>query len=172
MNLVDRIILTLYTMIMLAISAAVVLVSLGMVGYRNLSNFMDLINGNWAFALGGVVMFLLSIHLLITGIGITSGSLKVGEGPGGKVTVSRRALEHYIEDLAEEIYGIHHTKVVVKLQEESLSVRINATIEPGINIPEATKEVRNNIKESVKKAIGAEVREVELFVKQIKAKGE
>ena len=172
MNLADRIVLTLYTLIMLAISAAVVLVSLGMVGYHNLSIFMDLINGNWAFALGGVVMFLVSLHLLITGIGIGGGSLKLADGAGGKVTVSRRALEHYIEDLAEEIYGIHHTKVVIKLQEEAIGVRINATIEPGINIPEATKDVRDNIKESVKKAIGAEVREVELFVKQIKAKEE
>ena len=61
---------------------------------------------------------------------------------------------------------------MIKLQEEAIGVRINATIEPGINIPEATKDVRDNIKESVKKAIGAEVREVELFVKQIKAKEE
>ena len=51
-------------------------------------------------------------------------------------------------------------------------MRINASIEPGINIPETTGEVKTNVKESIKKMTGIEVKEIEVYFKQIKAKGE
>lgn len=173
MGIADRIILTLYTFLMAGFSLAAVLVSMGMVAHSSLQSFIEAIPGNWIFAISGIGMLLVSLHLLITGIGVTGGgSLHLSDGPAGRVSVSKNALEHYIEDLAEEIYGIHHTKVVVKLLEEGINVRVNAAIEPGINIPETTREVKNNIKESIKKVTGAEVGEIELFVKQIKAKEE
>ena len=70
------------------------------------------------------------------------------------------------------IYGIHNVKVIVKLEDEGIIVRINASIEPGINIPESSDEIRTNVKESIKKVTGIDVKEMELFVKQIKAKEE
>ena len=173
MGIADRIILTLYTFLMAGFSLAAVLVSMGLVTHSALHSFIEGIPGNWVFAVSGIIVLIASLHLLITGIGVTGGgSLHLSEGAAGRVSVSKNALEHYIEDLAEEIYGIHHTKVVVKLLEEGMNVRVNASIEPGINIPETTREVKNNIKESIKKVTGAEVGEIELFVKQIKAKEE
>ena len=74
--------------------------------------------------------------------------------------------------LAQEIYGIHNVKVIVKLEDEGIIVRINASIEPGINIPESSDEIRTNVKESIKKVTGIDVKEMELFIKQIKAKEE
>ena len=51
-------------------------------------------------------------------------------------------------------------------------MRINASIEPGINIPETSGEIKNNVRETIKKVTGIEVKEIELFFKQIKAKEE
>lgn len=42
----------------------------------------------------------------------------------------------------------------------------------GINIPESSDEIRTNVKESIKKVTGIDVKEMELFIKQIKAKEE
>ena len=57
-----------------------------------------------------------------------------------------------------------------KLDDESISVRINASIEPGINIPETTEEIKYNVRDTIKKVLGMEIKEIELFFKQIKAK--
>ena len=51
-------------------------------------------------------------------------------------------------------------------------MRINASIEPGINIPESSDEIRTNVKESIKKVTVIDVKEMELFIKQIKSKEE
>ncbi len=171
MGIADRIILTLYTFLMAVVSVLTVLCSLGVFSHEKLIIFINQIPGNWIYAVGGIIMLLVSVRLLITGLGLTGvSSLKLSETEKGKVMVGRGALENYVVTLAEEIYGIHNVKVIAKLADEGISVRINASIEPGINIPETSEEIRTNVKESIKKVTGIEVTEIELFIKQIKSK--
>ena len=88
-------------------------------------------------------MLLVSVRLLITGLGLTGvSSLKLSDSDKGKVLVGKGALEDYIAVLSQEIYGIHHVKVIVKLEDQCIDVRINASIEPGINIPELRRRLR------------------------------
>ena len=173
MGIADRIILTLYTFLMAVVAVLAVLCSLGVFSHEVLVNLVNHIPGNWIYAVGGVIMLLVSLRLLVTGLGLTGMStLKLSETDKGKVLVGKGALEDYIAVLAQEIYGIHNVKVIVKLEDEGINVRINASIEPGINIPESSDEIRTNVKESIKKVTGIDVKEMELFIKQIKAKEE
>ena len=134
MGIADRIILTLYTILMTVASVLTLLCSLGVFSDTGMVAFISHIPGNWL----------------------------VGKG----------ALEDYIAVLSQEIYGIHHVKVIVKLEDQCIDVRINASIEPGINIPETSGEIKTNVRETIKKVTGIEVKEIELFFKQIKAKEE
>lgn len=171
MGIPDRIILTLYTFLMAVVSVFMILCSLDVFPQRAIINFILSIPGSWLYAVGGVILLFVSIRLLVAGIGATgSTSLKLSDGPNGKVHIGKGALEDYIADLAQEIYGIYHVKVIVKLGDDGISVRINASIEPGINIPETTSEIKANIRESIKKVTGIEVKDIELFYKQIKSK--
>lgn len=173
MGIADRIILTLYTFLMAVVSILTVLCSLGIFSQKTMIYFIDHIPGSWIYAVGGVIMLLVSLRLLVTGLGLTGiSTLKLSENEKGKVLIGKSALEDYIAVLAQEIYGIHHVKVIVKLYDDGINVRINASIEPGINIPESSGEIRSNVKESIKKVTGIEVKEMELFFKQIKAKEE
>ena len=173
MGIADRIILTLYTFLMAVGSVRAILCSLGVISQEGMVTLVNHIPGNWIYAVGGVIMLLVSLRLLVTGLGLTGmSSLKLSETEKGKVLVGKGALEAYIAVLAQEIYGIHNVKVIVKLEDEGINVRINASIEPGINIPESSEEIRANVKENIKKVTGIDVKEMELFVKQIKAKEE
>ncbi len=173
MGIPDRIILTLYTFLMAVVSVLVTLCSLDILPKSVISNFIASIPGNWTYAVGGVIMLLVSIRLLIAGIGVTSSnSLQLSEGPNGKIHIGKTALEDYVANLSQEIYGIYNVKVIAKLEDEGVNVRINASIEPGINIPETTGEIKANVKESIKKVTGMDVKEIELYYKQIKAKEE
>ena len=161
MGIADRIILTLYTILMAIASVLTVLCSLGVFSESRMKLFISHISGSW------------SVRLLITGLGLTGvSSLKLSDTNKGKVLVGKGALEDYIAVLAQEIYGIHNVKVIVKLEEECINVRINSSIEPGINIPETSEEIKTNVRESIKKVTGIEVKDIELFFKQIKAKEE
>lgn len=173
MGIADRVILTLYTILMALASVLTLLCSLGVFSEGGMLQFISHIPGNWVYAVGSVIMLLVSVRLLITGLGLTGVStLKLSESEKGKVLVGKGALEDYIAVLSQEIYGIHNVKVIVKLDDDGINVRINASIEPGINIPETSGEIKTNVHDSIKKVTGIEVKEIELFFKQIKAKEE
>ena len=156
---------------MAVVSILATLCSLNVFPHRVLTQFIESIPGNWIYAVGGVIIFLVSLRLLVAGIGFTgSNSLKLTESKTGDIHLGKSALEDYIARLAEEIYGIYNVKAMVKLDEDVITVRVNASIETGINIPETSAEVKENVRESVKKVTGIEVKEIEMFFKQIKAK--
>ena len=171
MGIPDRIILTLYTFAMAVVSLMVLVCSLGVFNHSALISFINQIPGNWGYAVGSVITLLVSIRLLVAGLGMMEdGTLMLSESESGKVLVGKGAIENYIATLSQEIYGIYNVKVIAKLDKKAISVRINATIEPGINIPETTSEVKANVRESIKKVTGVEVKEIEVFFKQIKSK--
>ncbi len=173
MGISDRIILTLYTFLMTVVSILVILCSLGVFPQKNIIAFIAGIPGNWIYAVGGVILLVVSLRLLITGLGVTGdNSLKISEGENGKVHIGKGAIENYIAELAQEIYGIYNVKVIAKLEDDGIYVRINASIEPGINIPETTGEIKVNVRDSIKKVTGIDVKDIEIFFKQIKSKEE
>lgn len=171
MGIPDRIILTLYTFLMAVVALLLVLCSLGVIGETAITNFLATIPGNWEYAVGGVLLLLVSVRLLFAGIGATGmTSLRISASDNGKVSVGKSAIEDYIAEIAKEVYGVYAVKVESKMEEENISVRINASVEPGINIPETTDEIKYNVRDTIKKVLGMEIKDIDLFFKQIKAK--
>ncbi len=169
MGIPDRIILTLYTFLMAVVAILLILGSLAVIPQAAILRFIATIPGSWEYALGGIVLLLVSVRLLLAGIGAFGvNSLTLREEESGKTLVSKRALEDYIGDIAQEVYGIYGVKVVVKMEDKYIDARINASLEPGVNVFEVTNEVKENIKETIKKVLGMDVHEIELFFKQIK----
>ncbi|MBQ9698534.1 MAG: alkaline shock response membrane anchor protein AmaP [Acidaminococcaceae bacterium] len=174
MGISDRIILTLYTIVMAAFAVALVLTTLGMIPAQFFMRIITALPGNWEFAAGGVVIFLFSVRLLLAGIGVIgdSNTLTLADVDSGKTVVSKRALEEYIGDIAQEVYGIYGVKVVVETEDKTtINARIHASLEPGVNVFEITEEVKDNVKETIKKVVGLEVKNIELYFKKIKNNG-
>ena len=71
MGIPDRIILTLYTFLMAVVAVLVTLCSLDVFPQRVITDFIGSIPGNWIYAIGGVVMLLVSVRLLIAGLGLS-----------------------------------------------------------------------------------------------------
>ena len=154
MGIPDRIILTLYTFLMAVVAVLVVLCSLGVIGQTAITAFFATIPGNWEYAVGGIII-----------------PLTISSADSGKVSVGKSAIEDYVAEIAKEVYGVYGVKVEAKMGEEHISIRINASIEPGINIPETTDEIKYNVRDTIKKVLGMEIKDIDLFFKQIKAKG-
>ena len=107
MGIPDRIILTLYTFLMAVVAVLVTLCSLDVFPQRMITEFIGSIPGNWIYAIGGVIMLLVSVRLLIAGLGISSGhSMELSDGPSGKIHIGKRALEDYIAVLSQDLTTI------------------------------------------------------------------
>ena len=174
MGIPDRVILTLYTIVMAAFAVVLILITFGIFPTDFFISEISALPGNWEFALGGAVIFLISVRLLLAGIGVLDGNntLTLADVDTGKTVVSKRALEEYIADIAQEVYGIYGVKVAVSMEDKTtIDARINASLEPGVNVFEITEEVKDNVKETIKKVVGLEVKNIELNFKKIKSNG-
>lgn len=174
MGIPDRIILTLYTFLMAVFAVTLILVTLGIVPSQFFMHIIASLPGNWEFAAGGAALFIISVRLLLAGIGMfgNSNTLTLSDVDTGKTVVSKRALEDYIGDIAQEVYGIYGVKVVVQMEDKTtINARIHASLEPGVNVFEITEEVKDNIKETIKKVVGLEVKNIEIYFKKIKNSG-
>ena len=165
MSIIDRIILTLYTCSLGVAAVLIMIVSL------NLVPLASRIPGRWEYTVGGAVLFMMSLRLLVAGWSRgSSSSLTIDTEHEGQIHVSQRAMEDYIASFTNDVYGVHGAKAKVKMNGQQIEVRINASIEPGINIPDTTEEVRRTVKKNILTVIGVEVSDVELYFKHIKAK--
>lgn len=171
MSIPDRIILTLYTVLMAVVAIFLLIMSLGLIAPETLSIYATMIPSNPYFAVGGVILLLVSIRLLIAGLGGTgSAVLNLGNDKDGKIHVSQSAIEDYIAEFTNDVFGVYNAKAVVKLVDNLLNVRVNASVEPGINIPDTTDEIKRSIKKNILDVVGIEVKEVEVYFKHIKPK--
>ena len=63
-------------------------------------------------------------------------------------------------------------KVAVTIEDkDTIVARIKASLEPGVNVFEITEEVKDNVKETIKKVVGLEVKNIEMKFKKIKSNG-
>ena len=174
MGIPDRIILTLYTCLMAVFAVTLIMITMGMIPPDFFRRVIVALPGNWEFAIGGAILFIISVRLILAGIGVLGGSnsLILDDADSGKTVVSKRALEDYIADIAQEVYGIYGVKVVVEMEDKTtINARIHGSLEPGVNVFEITEEVKDNVRETIKKVVGLEVKNIELFFKKIKNSG-
>jgi len=171
MSIPDRIILTLYTILMAVVAVFLVLFTLQIIAPTTVYAFFATVPGRWEYAVGGVVLLLVSLRLLVTGLGGTGVStLLLGDDKEGKIHVSKNAVEDYVSAVAEDIYGVHNAKASAKMMDNALALRINSSVEPGANIPDTTDEMKQVIRKSIMATLGLEVKEIEVFFKHIQAK--
>lgn len=174
MGIPDRVILTLYTFLMAVFAVSMILITMGIIPPDFFKHVITALPGNWEYAIIGAIIFIISVRLLLAGIGVLgeSSTLTLADADNGKTVVSKRALENYIADIAQEVYGIYGVKVVVDMEDRTtINARINASLEPDINVFETTEEVKDNIRETMKKVVGLEVRNIEVYFKKIKSSG-
>jgi uncharacterized alkaline shock family protein YloU len=171
MNIIDRIILTLYTCSMAVAAVLVIIVSLNLIPLDDLVAFAARVPGRWEYTVGGVVLLLMSIRLLVAGWSRGGSSdLTIETEHEGEIHVSQGAMEDYIESFTNDVFGVFGARAKVKMENQKINVHINASIEPGINIPDTTDEVKRTVRKNIMNVIGIEVGEVELYFKHIKAK--
>ena len=174
MGIPDRIILTLYTILMAVFALLMIGLSVSLLPDEPLVQMISSLPGDWRFTIGGAIIFIISIRLLLAGLGVFGGTstLILAETDHGKTLVSKRALEDYIADIAQEVYGIYRVKVVVTMEDKTtINANIHACLEPGVNVFETTEEVKDNVKETIKKVTGLDVKSIELYFKKIKSSG-
>jgi uncharacterized alkaline shock family protein YloU len=168
MGIFDRIILSIYTLLLAFLSLGVVLLSLRLIPLDLVWTGISLISGQWEFGLVGAVFLLVSIRLLLAGI--RSRHVKdtiVHHTNMGDVHISLDAVKNLVEKTARHTRGIRGIKVRVTHDEQGLKVYLRAVVSPENNVPSVSEELQKRVHDYIKNTVGVELVDVQILVENI-----
>jgi len=96
------------------------------------------------------------------------------DNPGGKIKISLRAIEDYINSmLMKQLQGIRSLRVKNSISSKGLETKIRVKLYAHLNIPEICSRIQEMTKDYLQDAVGVErISNIEVFVTSIKANGQ
>lgn len=168
MGIFDRIILSIYTLLLAFLSLGVVLLSLRLISLEWVRTGISYIDGQWEAGLLGMVFFLVSLRLLLAGI--RTRRIKdtiVHHTDMGDVHISLDAIKNLVEKTARHTRGVRGVKVRVNHDGQGLKVALNAVISPENNVPNVSEELQKRVNEYIKNTVGIQLIDVQILVENI-----
>ena len=152
MGIIDRVILSIYTLLLAFLSLGVILISL------------RLISLEW------VQTSLVSVRLLLAGVRSRAERSKntiVHHTDMGDVNISLDAVRNLVEKISRNTRGVRGVKVFVTHDEQGLKVMLRAVISPESNVPSVSAEVQRRVHEYIKNTVGVELSHIHILVENI-----
>ncbi len=168
MGIVDRIILSIYTLFLTFLSIGVILLSLRLISLDDVGTSISQISGQWEAGLVGAVFLLVSIRLLLAGM--RSRRIKdtiVHHNEMGDVHISLDAIKNLVEKTARHTRGVRGVKVSVKHDGQGLKVSLKTVVSPEVHVPSVSAELQEKVHAYIKNTVGVEVVDVQVLVENI-----
>lgn len=169
MGVIDRILLTLYTLALATLSAITFLMAWGwLVPLNYINSTLQNPNGRWGIGVTAAIIFVLSIRWIYYGFRPRGGMQTiVHQTELGEVRISLGAIENLIRKVSKQVDGVRDIRVVVYNSPPGISVKLRGTVSPDISIPEVSHDLQDTIKDYVRRVVGIEVSSIRLAVENI-----
>lgn len=172
MNILDRLILGIYTFCLAAISLFIVLILTHVVPYAYLNTYINVVRENSDYAkiaiAIAVIFFLVSLRFLLSGIGRKK-AVKAVEKTSelGSIIISLTSIESIILSAVKELDGIMEIKTVIERAGDGVKVELKAVVTPERSIPELSAVIQARTKEAVERVAGIGVSSIEVLVEDV-----
>jgi uncharacterized alkaline shock family protein YloU len=127
------------------------------------------LSSKWYYSLAGLLIFIISIRLLLSGITQDNrtkhGIIKPAEF--GDIKISVETFESLALRIVKQINGIKDVKVKVALGANDITVYTKLLVLPDVTIPAVVGEVQSKIKGYIESTTDVGVREVRVVVDDV-----
>ncbi len=176
MNIVNRVLVSLISLIMIVVAGILLLVTLDALTPSQLAprgwlrdRLIELTNvsgTDLAWAIGilaavlvlGLLLFVAEFRSLST----SNSRMTVTESERGTVTIREESVRKIVDYEARNISGVIDSSTKVQERDHAVAIDCHATIEPGRNIPGLTQELQERIKAAVEHHLGRPVSAVDV----------
>lgn len=175
MGIIDRIVLTVYTLALAFISGLMILVALAPTWVQPhlwLADALASPRGQVLVGLIGTAFFAVSVRLIVFAFTRRGGGQPVvHETPMGEVRISLDAVESLIKKVARGVKGVREIKAVVTNGKDGIHAELRGTVSPDVSIPEASEEIQSAVRQYVKRVVGVEIGEIVIEIDNISGDG-
>lgn len=169
MGILDRIILTIFTLIVAVVSGIAIMLTFGwVVPLEVLGDSLMNEGGRWL--VGGLagLTFVMAVRFLYYGFHRAGpDQTLVHESDLGEVRISIGAVENLVRKVARQVKGVRDVRGWVSLAGGRINVRLRTVISPDVSVPEVSTSIQNTVRDCLQSVVGVEAGEVRVFVENI-----
>ncbi|MGI9951537.1 alkaline shock response membrane anchor protein AmaP [Moorellaceae bacterium AZ2] len=175
MPLYERVLLALYSLIIAALTLALVGISAGWSMPLDLYE-LSLTRLDYR-VVGGVaaaVMFFLSLRFFVVSLQTKTPKIEqalIHQGEAGEVTISLPALENLVVRAARQVKGIREVKPRLKILPEGVTVTLEVHVLPDQNLPNMAQNLQETVRNYITDVTGLESPEVRILINGVWQEG-
>ena len=175
MKLIEKIILVVYSFIMLIFSTIVCLLIFRLINIASLNNFFSIILNNGVFSIITVIIcvsFILASIKCIFFLSKKSDLYKDNillKNEEGNLKITKTTIENLTINSLNGFASIKDMTVKVKFDKQNdILINICILADENVKMQELTQNIRNKLKNTVKTSTGLEIKEINIKIKDIK----
>lgn len=169
MGILDRIILTVYTIVLLAASGLAVLIGVGWERPADaVRASLGTLNGRLSIGAVGLIFFVSSVRLLILAFRRGQpGQSVLHETDLGEVRISLDAIENLVQRVARQCKGVRDVRPQVGLDADGIHGTLRVWVSPDVSVPDVARELQDEIGEAVQGVVGVALAGLDIRVENI-----
>lgn len=168
MNLIDRIILTVYSFFLTLLSIVVVLTSVRLISLDLIWTYIENLYGQWEIGVIGLLLLFASIRFLVSGIKTKKHmETLIKNTQFGDIKISLNAIESTVIKAAYDITGVKNIKTKIIKFQEGIKLDLRVSLFPDVKITDITNDIQKNVKTHVEEVTGVSVKEIKITVENI-----
>ena len=173
MNLLYRILLTIYAFCLTILSVIVAIISIRHELLYNVYRYLnDQIFDNTGSTIAVFIISLVFIGLSFTFLisGVKSGKQKRSVGKTtniGEIRISLNTIENIALAASRKLNGVKDSKAYVTKLEGGVYINIKAIVMLELNIPSLSEEIQNKVKHAIEECAGVKVVGVKVMVENV-----
>lgn len=150
-----------YTLILIILGCALIIIALNLVPKAKILNLVDLmyIKANLRLIAGFSGLLLIAISLLVVQLAlgkIYREKTIAFDNPDGQVTVALAAIENFMKGLVRQIPQLKELKPNIVASKKGIVVNARVTLYSDTNIPNVTETIQSIVKSRVQDMLGIE----------------
>lgn len=169
MNIFDRIMLTIYMLLMALVSLVIGVLPFNLIPLSYINTAVTELSTKWYYSIVGIVLLIISLKLLFSGVKSNGGSREgiIKPSEFGDIKISTQTFESLALRSVRQISGIKDVKVRVDMTPEGVAIYAKMLVLPDINMPKIVSEVQARMKDYVESMTDVSVKEVRVDVENV-----
>lgn len=167
MNLLDRLLLVLYSFSVAIITIILALIPFDFLPGSYKQNIILFISEDSVAAIIALILFIISARLFFISFSkkkFYSSKAVKKETEWGQINISYSTIEQLAHTASKKVNGIRDINIKATELENHIIINVLTSLNSEVNIPATTEELQRNIKEYVENFAGVRVKEVRVTI--------
>lgn len=171
MRIVDRILLTLLMLVVLALSVGLILLSVGAITADGVSSTLTaMFESNWVGSVIGCIVGVLLLAFAVKVLFVRARqsayapTVLIKATEIGTIRITLVALDQMVQNFAKSLPSVRNVKSTIISREDSASIVLRVSVMPDAIVPEVTQNLQQGVKAHVEQHAGILVSDVQIVV--------